>query len=157
MIWFTFFSFLGEEDWLWANIHCQSFPFCMWVTATAWLDEWYRSVPGSWSCAAEVEHTELNHYATRPALISFLFYSSVFPIWVHDIGLSFTQVPWTRTAFPAKVTETALSTPKCFILSFSPGNKIGVLIRSAMTPCKKVHKCLLAQACSVTTLCLMGC
>ena len=32
--------FTGEEDCPWANI-CANLPlFCMWVTATAWLDEW---------------------------------------------------------------------------------------------------------------------
>ena len=76
-----------EEDWPWANIHCQSSSFClrkivaeltsvpiflyfMWHAATAWLDErcevpardpnpW---APGHWSGTHK-----LNHYATRPA------------------------------------------------------------------------------------------
>ena len=65
--------FFGEEEWPWANV-CAHLPlFCMLVTATAWLDEWCRSVPRIWTCepwATEAEHTEFNHYATRlvPAL-----------------------------------------------------------------------------------------
>ena len=44
-----FFSF-GEEDSPWANI-CANLPlFCMWVTATAWLDECCRSAPRIWTC-----------------------------------------------------------------------------------------------------------
>ena len=52
-----------EEDWPWANI-CASPPlFCMWDTATAWLDEWcvglcLGSEPAK-PCLPKAEHANL--------------------------------------------------------------------------------------------------
>ena len=71
------FFFFCEEDWPWASICLSLPPFCMWDGATAWPDkQWVGPHSGSepmnvepWSRAHE-----LNHYTTRPAQDSNVFF-----------------------------------------------------------------------------------
>ena len=51
----------------WAKICCQSSSFFLYLSChqNVVTDEWYRSTPGNWAWATEVEHIELNHQATR--------------------------------------------------------------------------------------------
>ena len=73
---FLSLSFFGEENRPWVNI-CASLPvFCMWVAASAGLDEWcVGPCPGSKAVNPRPLkwNTKLNHYVTglAPCRISF--------------------------------------------------------------------------------------
>ena len=65
---------LGEEDWPWADIYCQSSSmFWMWDAATAWLDEW---TPDHQSRVHGI-----NHYATGLSRLLLLFWLTHYKLW----------------------------------------------------------------------------
>ena len=87
-LWYIYFFFFGEENWLRANMCCQSSSICLRKSgpdltsvpifldflyvgrchSTAWQVVWVHAQdPNPWSWAPKVEHTELQHYTTRPA------------------------------------------------------------------------------------------
>ena len=61
------FLFLLEEEWPWANI-CASLTLSyMWDTATAWLNQYCRSVPGIWtSKPGPLKQSALNLTTRQP-------------------------------------------------------------------------------------------
>ena len=86
---FCLFVCFGEEDWPWAKICCQSFsfcwrktcwanicahlpPFCIWDTATAWLDEWCVSPHSIWTHEPRATGTERANLTTVSAPILFV-------------------------------------------------------------------------------------